>query len=197
MHRFFSLYYSSIWELNPFTTGNPFLRTKLLGFSVGRGSGAPKGLRPPRKTDFEKIKTATYRMKTPIWPTKVHNGNHEKQKMAYFGRFWVKNPPSFRNYFRQKLLPVPSTVACVVRGKGAWHTRCPLDLPAHRTELYVCRDHRVRWGKGVTSSKFSRFCSGGPEQRARRWLTFLSLRDRLDTRRRAFPLFVARSPPPV
>ena len=30
--------------LNPFTTGNPFLGTKLLGFSVGRGSGALKGL---------------------------------------------------------------------------------------------------------------------------------------------------------
>ena len=30
--------------LNPFTTGNPFLGTKLLGFSIGRGSGALKGL---------------------------------------------------------------------------------------------------------------------------------------------------------
>ena len=30
--------------VNPFTTGNPFLGTKLLGFSIGRGSGAPKGL---------------------------------------------------------------------------------------------------------------------------------------------------------
>ena len=29
---------------NPFTTGNPFLGTKLLGFSVGRGSGALEGL---------------------------------------------------------------------------------------------------------------------------------------------------------
>ena len=26
--------------LNPFTTGNPFLGTKLLGYSMGRGSGA-------------------------------------------------------------------------------------------------------------------------------------------------------------
>ena len=34
-----------IGVLNPFTTGNPFLATKLLGFSIGRGSGAPKGLR--------------------------------------------------------------------------------------------------------------------------------------------------------
>ena len=32
--------------LNPFTTGNPFLGTKLLGFSRGRGSGALKGLTP-------------------------------------------------------------------------------------------------------------------------------------------------------
>ena len=32
-------------RLNPFTTGNPFLGTKLLGFSIGRGSGALKGLR--------------------------------------------------------------------------------------------------------------------------------------------------------
>ena len=31
--------------INPCTTGNPFLGTKLLGFSVGRGSGALKGLR--------------------------------------------------------------------------------------------------------------------------------------------------------
>ena len=30
--------------VNPFTTGNPFLATKLLGFSTGRGSGALKGL---------------------------------------------------------------------------------------------------------------------------------------------------------
>ena len=30
--------------LNPFTTGNPFWGTKLLGFSIGRGSGALKGL---------------------------------------------------------------------------------------------------------------------------------------------------------
>ena len=29
---------------NPFTTGNPFLATNLLGFSMGRGSGALKGL---------------------------------------------------------------------------------------------------------------------------------------------------------
>ena len=31
-------------RLNPFTTGNPFLRTKLHGFSIGRGSGALKVL---------------------------------------------------------------------------------------------------------------------------------------------------------
>ena len=30
--------------LNPFTTGNPFWGTKLLGFSIGRGSGALEGL---------------------------------------------------------------------------------------------------------------------------------------------------------
>ena len=32
---------------NPFTTGNPFLGTKLLVFSIGRGSGALKGLTSP------------------------------------------------------------------------------------------------------------------------------------------------------
>ena len=32
----------SVWS---FTTGNPFLGTKLLGFSIERGSGALKGLR--------------------------------------------------------------------------------------------------------------------------------------------------------
>ena len=31
--------------LNPFTSGNPFLGTKLLGFSTGRGSGALKRIR--------------------------------------------------------------------------------------------------------------------------------------------------------
>ena len=31
-------------RVNLFTTGNPFLGTKLLGFSTGRGSGALKGL---------------------------------------------------------------------------------------------------------------------------------------------------------
>ena len=31
--------------VNPFTTGNPFLGTKLLGFIIGRGSGALKGSR--------------------------------------------------------------------------------------------------------------------------------------------------------
>ena len=31
-------------RINPFTTRNPFLGTKLLGFSMGRGSGALKGL---------------------------------------------------------------------------------------------------------------------------------------------------------
>ena len=31
-------------NVNPFTTGNPFSGTKLLGFSIGRGSGALKGL---------------------------------------------------------------------------------------------------------------------------------------------------------
>ena len=34
-------YYNNI---NPFTTGNPFLGTNLLGLSIGRGSGALKGL---------------------------------------------------------------------------------------------------------------------------------------------------------
>ena len=32
-------------DVNPFSTGNPFSGTKLLGFSIGRGSGALKGLR--------------------------------------------------------------------------------------------------------------------------------------------------------
>ena len=36
---------SVAWDrgLNPFTTGNPFLVTKLLGFRIGRGLGALKG----------------------------------------------------------------------------------------------------------------------------------------------------------
>ena len=35
--------------LNPFTTGNPFLGTKSLGFSIGRDSGALKGLTQNRR----------------------------------------------------------------------------------------------------------------------------------------------------
>ena len=35
---------SSRYRLNPFPAGNPFLGTKLLGFSIGSGSGAVKGL---------------------------------------------------------------------------------------------------------------------------------------------------------
>ena len=31
------------YSINSQTTGNPFLGTKLLGFSIGRGLGAPKG----------------------------------------------------------------------------------------------------------------------------------------------------------
>ena len=30
-------------RVHPFTTGNPFLGTKLLGFSIGRGSGFQRG----------------------------------------------------------------------------------------------------------------------------------------------------------
>ena len=41
----FSLTPPPVWLLNPFTTGNPFLGTKLLGFGIGRGSGALKGLK--------------------------------------------------------------------------------------------------------------------------------------------------------
>ena len=47
---------------NPFATGNPFLGTKLLGFSIGRGSGALKGLTNPEK--FGKY----FRQKVvPLW----------------------------------------------------------------------------------------------------------------------------------
>ena len=45
--------------LNPFATGNPFLGTKLLGLSIGRGSGVLKGLKtqpsPHRLYDFYRI----------------------------------------------------------------------------------------------------------------------------------------------
>ena len=36
--------------VNPITTGNPILGTKLLGFSIGRGLGALKGLKWRRNT---------------------------------------------------------------------------------------------------------------------------------------------------
>ena len=42
--------------LSPFTTGNPFLGTNLLAFSIRRGSGALKGLTPlQRETHFSTI----------------------------------------------------------------------------------------------------------------------------------------------
>ena len=41
---FVKSYFVNSYFVNPFTTGNPFLGTKLLGFSIGRGSGALKGL---------------------------------------------------------------------------------------------------------------------------------------------------------
>ena len=47
---FFFRLSSGRWErtkLYPFTTGNPFLGTKLLAYSIGRGSGALKGLSSP------------------------------------------------------------------------------------------------------------------------------------------------------
>ena len=55
-----------IRELNAFTTGNPFLRTKLLGFSIERGSGALKVLRrlSPEKFIWRKVKTAADRKMT-------------------------------------------------------------------------------------------------------------------------------------
>ena len=42
---------------NPFTTGNPFWGTKLLGFSIGRGSGALKGLMLLYQTAMEWLAT--------------------------------------------------------------------------------------------------------------------------------------------
>ena len=37
--------------INPFTTGNPLLGTTLLWFSIGRASGALKGLSRNRRKD--------------------------------------------------------------------------------------------------------------------------------------------------
>ena len=53
-HDSFFFKISSIRQLNPSTTGNPFLGTKLLGFSKGRGLGALKGLnsKPSEKKRF-------------------------------------------------------------------------------------------------------------------------------------------------
>ena len=43
LHSYFLLWLCFCFG-NPFTTGNPFWGTKLLGFSIGRASGALKGL---------------------------------------------------------------------------------------------------------------------------------------------------------
>ena len=40
-------------RVNALTTGNPFLRTKLLGLNIGRGSGALKGLTRDRDSTAE------------------------------------------------------------------------------------------------------------------------------------------------
>ena len=45
--KFSATFFLGLNALNPFTTGNPFLGTKLLGFSIGRGSGALEGLTTP------------------------------------------------------------------------------------------------------------------------------------------------------
>ena len=50
------MYRNTTWYiLDPFTTRNPFLGTKLLGFSIGRGSGALKGLKSIQKLGRHKI----------------------------------------------------------------------------------------------------------------------------------------------
>ena len=45
--------------LDPFTTGNPFLGTKILGFSIERGSGALKELSSQFEETSEKKKWCT------------------------------------------------------------------------------------------------------------------------------------------
>ena len=111
----FFLWGSSIWELNAFTTGNPFLGTKLLGFSVGRGSGAVKGLSNLPKPIWGKLKL--------LLPEKKSHGlgtrRKPRKKMTYFLRFRVEEPPSFSHsetiFAKKRYTSIVARVMCQIQ----------------------------------------------------------------------------------
>ena len=67
-------------DINLLTTGNPFLGTKLLEFSIGRGSGALKGLSSPHLHVFSCMSC-------------VNLSQWYSQSSASW-RFWVGHDPS-------------------------------------------------------------------------------------------------------
>ena len=90
-----SSFFLSIFFLrpNPFTTGNPFLGTKLLGSSIGRGSGALKGLSPPEGVVNKKEQTSKFVARcSPLlrrrWdaPIYVHTGHTRHVLFIRYGR---------------------------------------------------------------------------------------------------------------
>ena len=61
-------------EVNPVPTGNPFLGTKVLGLSIGRGSGASKGLTPSNYKSYTKRdtgQTALHHVWNNFWPGRL------------------------------------------------------------------------------------------------------------------------------
>ena len=65
LHLYF--FFKSVFGrgLNPFTTGHPFVGTKLLGFSIVRGSGALKGLSSHIEEPQKKSGCTLYRSTCP------------------------------------------------------------------------------------------------------------------------------------
>ena len=81
---------SSRGWLNPFSTGNPFLGTTSLGFSIGRGSGALRGLTEGarlapslRFADGQKLVHVRKCMELKLFLPGSPGGSKKKEKINY------------------------------------------------------------------------------------------------------------------
>ena len=99
-------------RLNPVTTGNPFLGTKLLGFCIGRGSGALKGLmesdpenRLQLLTRLEPQNSSLYVLEVTCAQRRVSSCKSVKGLTSYVNNRWVC-------YFHRR----PAHPACVQWG---------------------------------------------------------------------------------
>ena len=98
MHLLRELFYGDPLSLaglliNPFTTGNPFLGTKLLGFSMGRGSGALKGLSKKRGGGNKKRHPPlhnSYRPKSTLLAGLARYAEPPNRTQSYRGRARLK-----------------------------------------------------------------------------------------------------------